>query len=194
MGTNAERRTLAMLNALKRIDECSRNKEFKAKLQAYCDFTDTHQHLITKFKERELGLYPEPGTFKEGVSIGHRDAYDSVLSYTAKYKEELIRLMGLSFLHNEPHSVFTVPFYRYGCGNTSFEYFIEELKTWVWKQNQYYARNCPTLIADNLAIISLLPKKILNGFNSNFLEDIKEDATNRPKLIVENNIEIKLLS
>lgn len=192
MGTYAEQRTLAMLNALKRIDECSRNKEFKARLQAYCDFTDVHERLLGKFKDRGIGLNPEPGTFIEGVSVGHDDAYEPILSHTDNYRKKLIKMMGLSFLHNPAYSVIDNIFYRYGTGQHTFEYFIEELKNWVWIQNQSYARNCPTLMADNLAIISLLPKQVLNDFKSNFLPQEKEDATDHPRLILKKSIEIEL--
>ncbi|MUL34756.1 hypothetical protein [Priestia megaterium] len=174
MGTNAERTTLAVLNALKRIDACSRNRKFKAKLQAYCDLTDIHLHLMTKSKERGIGLNPELGTFLEGVSVGHNDTYVSILLHKNNYMDDLIKMMGLSF--DEACSQYILSFYHYGCGHTSLEYFMDELKTIVWEHNQFFLKQCPKLIADNLAAISLLPKKIINELNTNLLEDKKEYA------------------
>lgn len=192
MGSNAERITLNVLSALRKIDDCSRNREFRAKLQAFCNLSDIALHLTTQFKEQGIEINPTLSTFLEGVSVGQNDAYWRVLLHKENYREELVELLGLSF--DEACNQCIVPFNRHGLGYTSLEYFIDELKTLVWEYNQFSLRQCPELIADNLAIISLLPKQILNEFKSNFLSQEKEDATDLPRLIVENNIKIKLLS
>lgn len=192
MGSNAEKITLNVLTALKKIDDCSRNREFKAKLQAFCNLSDIQLHLTAQFKERGIGLDPEPGTFLEGVSVGHDDAYIRVLLHKENYREELVELLGLSF--DGACSQYIVPFNRHGWGYTSLEYFMDELKTLVWEYNQFSLRQCPKLIADNLESVSLLPKKILNELNINLLENKKEYGKDHLKLVVENNIEIKLLS
>jgi len=192
MSTDAERITLNVLKALKKIDFCSRNREFQAKLQAYCVLTDIKHLVNTKSEERGLGLDPEPGTFLEGVSIGHSDAYMPILHYTENYMDALVEMMGLTF--DEAYSKYTRAFRHYGLGYTSFETFMDELKTIVWEHNQFSLRQCPKLIADNLASVSLLPKKILNELNTNVLENKKEYGKDHLKLIVENSIEIKLLS
>ncbi|QFY76102.1 hypothetical protein CEQ83_26540 (plasmid) [Priestia megaterium] len=194
MATYAERRTLTMLNALKKIDECSRNKEFKAKLQAYCKFVETLQHLNAKFKERGIGLYPKPGTFLKGVEVGHDDALELILNHIDNYKEELVKMMGLSFFHTKPISMIDSTFYGYGKRLYTFEHFIEKLKTIVWDRNGCYIKDFPALVTENLALLGLLPNKILNEFKIDLLQRKKENATDCPKLIVKNNIKIELLS
>ncbi|QJX74732.1 hypothetical protein [Priestia megaterium] len=192
MGSDAERITLNVLGALKKIDYCSRNREFKTRLRTYCDLASIKLHLNTKSEERGIGPDPEPGTFMEGVSVGHRDAYVPILHLQHNYIDELIEMMGLNF--DKDCSSYFRSFHIHGCGITSFETFMDELKTIVWEHNHFSLRKCPKLIADNLGSVSLLPKKILNELNTNVLQNKKEYGKDHLKLIVENNIKIKLLS
>ncbi|MEJ9307219.1 hypothetical protein ABEW33_27300 [Priestia megaterium] len=193
-----KRGTLEMFSVIKKIDDSSKTRELKASLKHLCDLV-----LMNKEVEDELGelgyplcLYERERSPDYDNVMGQVTAYEtlriSVQDKIEKHEVLFLNLLGLSKAVLEYVYTFRDLYTKYALREISFSELIEEFKVIVWIEYKRYVLRCPEVVEDNIIYIGLLPKRALKELKSELFKQRKEDATERPKLIVEKSIKIEL--
>lgn len=193
-----KRNALEMFSVLKKIDDSSKTRQLKASLKNLCDLVLLNEEVEGKL--RGLGyplcLYEGEESLDYDNVMGQVNAYKtvhiSVQDKIEKHEVLFFNLLGLSKAVLEYVYTFRDLYTKYTLGEISFSELIEEFKVIVWIEYKRYVLRCPEVVEDNLIYIGILPKRALKELRSELFKQRKEDATERPKLIVEKSIKIEL--